>query len=277
MLCPMSLETNATIVARTDYTPGLRTYFVQPDEPFESFESGQYVTLGLPSSTPRTGDIQPEYRPVPDGKMVLRAYSIASAGYETDALEFYIAHVPTGSLTPRIWSLAPGDRIQIGRRVVGSFTLENAQTSTAVLVGTGTGIAPFISMLRQHAVQRPDKRFVLLHGATCRKELAYFAELRALDRNLPNVTYLPAVSRPHLDPSWKGRTGRLTTFFDDGGALLAEVAGVRLDPSESDIYLCGSPGMVRDVGTILDPLGYTKWSKSRPGSLHIEEYWKDKE
>jgi ferredoxin--NADP+ reductase len=192
-------------------------------------------------------------------------------------LEFYIAHVPGGSLTPRIWGLNPGDRVQIGRRIIGNFTRENAQTNTLVLVGTGTGIAPFLSMIRQHAHQQPDTHFVLLHGATCRKELGYFSELRALDRNLANVTYLPAISRPHLDPSWKGQTGRLTVFFENNAALLKEKAGVTLSPDLADVYLCGSPAMVRDVCAILEPLEYQKWSKAKPASLHIEEYWKDKE
>lgn len=268
---------NATVVARTDYTPSLRTYYIQPDQPFEPYQAGQYVTLGMESSVPRSGEVLPEMRPAQDGKMVLRAYSIASAGFETEVLQFYVAHVPGGSLTPRLWSLEPGDRLQLGRRIIGNFTMENALTKTLVMVGTGTGIAPFLAMVRQHAVVRPDIKFVLLQGATRRSELGYLSELRALSRALPNFIYLPAISRPHLDPLWKGQTGRLTVYFQDGGRLLREQAGAAIDPTESDIYLCGSPGMVRDISAMSEPLGYRKWTKTDPAALHVEEYWKDKE
>lgn len=277
MPIPDSSHYNATVVARTDYTAGLRTYYIQPDQTFEPYQAGQYVTLGLESAVPRSGDTIPETRPPQDGKMVLRAYSIASAGFETEVLQFYVAHVPGGSLTPRLWSLEPGDRIQLGRRIIGNFTMENALTRTLVMVGTGTGIAPFLAMVRQHAVVRPDLKFVLLQGATRRSELGYLSELRALSRALPNFIYLPAISRPHLDPLWKGQTGRLTVYFQDGGELLLEQADVSIDPTESDIYLCGSPGMVRDISAMAEPLGYRKWTKTDPAALHVEEYWKDKE
>ncbi|MEN9309414.1 MAG: hypothetical protein RL173_3346 [Fibrobacterota bacterium] len=268
---------NATVVARIDYSPSLRTYYIQPDESFERYKAGQYVTLGLESSVPRSGPIEEEMRPPQEGKMVLRAYSIASAGFETEVLQFYVAHVPSGTLTPRVWSLEPGDRIQLGRRIVGNFTLENAQSKTIVMVGTGTGIAPFLAMVREHAAVRPDLRFVLLHGATRRSELGHHSEFRALAHALPNFVYLPAISRPQLDPLWKGQVGRLTVFFQEQGRLLAEKARVLLDPTKSDVYLCGSPGMVKDISAILEPLGYAKWTSTKPQSLHIEEYWKDKE
>lgn len=277
MSIPDSRNYNATVVARTDYTSSLRTYYIQPDEPYEPYQAGQYVTLGLESDVPRGGEVIPEIRPPSEGKMVLRAYSIASAGFETEVLQFYVAHVPGGSLTPRIWSLEPGDRCQVGRRIIGNFTLENARTKTIVMVGTGTGIAPFLATIRQHAAARPDVKFVLLQGATKRAELGYLSEFRALSRALPNFSYLPAISRPHLDPLWKGLTGRLTIFFQDEGKLLTAQTGIVLGPESADVYLCGSPGMVRDISALLNPMGYQKWTKSAPAALHVEEYWKDKE
>lgn len=276
-MIPDSSHYNATVVAVTDFAPGLRTIHVRPDVPMDAFLSGQYVTLGLEGTVPRSGPgLVDEFRKTDPTKMVLRAYSIASPGDRVDELEFYVAHVAGGSLTPRIWSLEAGDRIQLGRRVVGNFTLERCQTSTALMVGTGTGIAPFIAFLRT-AARHPDRRYVLLHGAIQRRELGYYGELHALSRALPNVTYLPAVSRPHLDPSWPGQKGRLTVFFENDGALLKEATGLELDPAKTDVYLCGSPAMVKDIHAVLGPKGYQKWSSTCEGSLHIEEYWKDKE
>lgn len=273
---PDSRNYNATVVAVTEFSPGLRTVHIRPDEAIAPFESGQYVTLGLEGSTPRSGACTEEGRPADPSKMVLRAYSIASPGDRTEELEFFVAHVPGGSMTPRLWSLEAGDRIQLGKRFVGHFTLSKAQTRQVLMVGTGTGIAPFIAFLRD-AGRHPDIRYVLLHGGTHRRELGYFGELHALGCSLPNVTYIPAVSRPHLDPGWTGQTGRLTVFFENDAALLRERTGIELRPDATDVYLCGSPGMVKDISAILEPRGYTKWSSANPGSLHIEEYWKDKE
>lgn len=273
---PDSQNYNATVVAVTEFSAGLRTIHIRPDTPISPFESGQYVTLGLEGATPRAGACLEEGRPTDPSKMVLRAYSIASPGDRVDELEFFVAHVPGGSMTPRVWALEAGDRIQLGKRFVGNFTLSKAQTKQILMVGTGTGIAPFIAFARD-AARHPDIRYVLLHGATQRRELGYYGELHALGCSLSNFTYLPAISRPHLDPTWAGQKGRLTVYFEDGAKLLKEQAGIELDPTTTDVYLCGSPGMVRDISSFLASLGYEKWSASKPNSMHIEEYWKDKE
>ena len=273
---PDSKNYNATVVAVTEFSAGLRTIHIRPDVPVDPFESGQYVTLGLEGATPRAGACIEEGRPADPAKMVLRAYSIASPGDRVDELEFFVAHVPGGSMTPRVWALEAGDRIQLGKRFVGNFTISKARTRQILMVGTGTGIAPFIAFARD-AARHPDMRYVLLHGATHRRELGYYGELHALGRSLPNFTYLPAISRPHLDAGWPGQKGRLTVYFENDMALLKEQTGLELSPDSVDVYLCGSPGMVRDISAILAPLGYAKWSSANPGSLHVEEYWKDKE
>lgn len=277
----MSLESslyNATLVARSDHAANLATFYVRPDTPFEPFISGQYVTLGLLGSEPRLEGMPNEFRDASPEKLVQRAYSIAAAGYEIDELEFLVSLVDNGSLTPRLWKLKAGDRLAIGKKIVGSFTLDELQTRTVVMVGTGSGLAPFISMLRQNLRRHLDVRFVLLHGAPRRSELAYLTEFRSLDKACSNFTYVPAISRPQLDPpGWRGMTGRLTQFFERNGTLLGEMTGVDLDPTKTDVYLCGNPNMINDIHSKLEPLGYTKHSRSKPGALHIEEYWREKE
>ncbi|MEN9354307.1 MAG: Ferredoxin--NADP reductase [Fibrobacterota bacterium] len=277
----MSLDSssyNATLVARSDHAANLATFYVRPDTPFEPFISGQYVTLGLLGAEPRLEGMPAEYRDANPEKLVQRAYSIAAAGFEIDELEFLVSLVENGSLTPRLWKLQPGDRLTVGKKIVGSFTLDELQTRTVVMVGTGSGLAPFISMLRQNLTRHLDIRFVLLHGAPRRSELAYLTEFRSLEKACANFTYIPAISRPQLDPpGWRGTTGRLTQFFAKNGSLLTEMAGVDLDPTKTDVYLCGNPNMINDIHAVLEPLGYTKHTKAHPGALHIEEYWREKE
>ena len=123
---------------------------VRPDARIEPFVSGQYVLLGLSSNRPRREGREPEFKEQKPDRLVLRAYSIASAGHETDALEFYISVVSNGSLTPRLVQLEPGDRLNLGEKIRGHFTLHAVPEDRewVVLAATGTGLAPYISMMR---------------------------------------------------------------------------------------------------------------------------------
>jgi len=270
---PNAEKYNATVVARQTFTPDLFILKIKPDKPPAEFISGQYVLLGLSSNFPRRGGSEPEFKESKPDRMILRAYSIASAGHEPQLLEFYISVVSNGSLTPRLVGLKPGDRLMIGDKIRGFFTLDTVPSGndTVVLAATGTGLAPFVSMMRRHAVKPFPFRFVILHGAPHSWELGYLEELSMCARYLPRVHYIPSVTRTKEDTWWTGEAGRITQYFQS--PLLHDRLEVDFDPARTSVFLCGNPAMIHDVGKILEPRGYTAYTTQNPGSLHTEEYW----
>ncbi len=270
---PVSAKYNATVEAIEHLTPDLFVLKVRPDKSVAPFTSGQYVLLGLSSNIPRREGSEPEFKEQKADRLVLRAYSIASAGHETDVLEFYISVVSNGSLTPRLVQVKPGDRLNIGEKIRGHFTLDQvpADHEWVVLAATGTGLAPYVSMMRTERLNPTGRKYVILQGAPTGKDHGYVAELTAQAAALPNLTYIPSITRPHLDPDWKGDTGRITRYFDSD--LLKERLDLVFDPARTSVFLCGNPAMIDDVKKVLEPKGYTVHSPSAHGSLHIEEYW----
>ncbi len=270
---PAAEKYNATVTAVTRLTPDLFILRVKPDRPVPAFVSGQYVLLGLSSNAPRREGSEPEFKPQKPDRLVLRAYSIASSGQETEELEFYLSVVANGSLTPRLVLLEPGSRLHVGEKIRGFFTLEGvpSEREWVVLAATGTGLAPYLSMLRAQAhVSRPF-RLVILQGAPKSWELGYRNEMSLHARFLPRVTYIPSITRVRDDPWWTGDTGRITRYFET--SVLHERLGLYFDPARTSVFLCGNPAMIEDVGKILAPKGYTVHKPDTPGSLHTEEYW----
>lgn len=225
---------SATITVRRDFAEDLATFHLRPDERLE-FEPGQYATLALEIG----------------GKLVKRAYSIASAPHE-DGLEFYVECVHDGVLTPCLWDLQPGATILIRRKIVGHFTLDTSRTQH-VMAATVTGLAPFLSMVRsqQHAIETgahtgPVHHFLILHGASISEELGpYRAECDALAAALEWFDYVPTISRPWKEPGWTGETGRveeiLRKWMDRAGFDGPQTAG----------YSCGNPQMIENAKGIL--------------------------
>lgn len=270
---PVTEKYNATLVAKTALTPDLFTLKIRPDKPVPPYTSGQYVLLGLSSNRARREDSEAEFKESKPDRLVLRAYSLASAGYETDELEFYISVVKNGALTPRLATLEPGERIHVGEKIRGHFTLDTVPPSheNVILAATGTGLAPYVSMMRQHRRQPYPFRFLILHGSPKSWELGYRQELSLYAEIAPRLTYLPSVSRPHLDSWWPGKTGRITQFFENG--ILEKDFGMSLNPEKTSVFLCGNPDMIREITGHLIPLGYSMYTTQAPGSLHTEEYW----
>ncbi len=270
---PVAAKYNATVEAIEHLTPDLFVLKVRPDKAVAPFTSGQYVLLGLSSNIPRREGSEPEFKEQKPDRLILRAYSIASAGHQTDVLEFYISVVSNGSLTPRLVQVKPGDRLNIGEKIRGHFTLDQVPPDRewVVLAATGTGLAPYISMMRTERLHPTSRKYVILQGAPTSKDHGYVAELEDHAAALPNLTYIPSITRPHLDAEWKGDTGRITRYFDTD--ILKERLGLVFDPAKTSVFLCGNPAMIEDVKKALEPKGYTVHSPSSHGSLHIEEYW----
>ncbi len=261
---------NATVVQKILIRPNLMILRVATDDPREKFSSGQYTTLGLYGFEPRSENSEPETILSQPDKLIQRAYSIASARHETHQFEFYISQVKTGQLTPRLFHLEVGDRLFVGRRIVGVFKLSEApKDADIVMIATGTGITPYISFLRSHVMERPQSKMVVIQAAARQGDLGYFSELTFLENAFPNFYYLPTLTE--ADSTWTGYRMWIEDILEEG--VLHKEAGVACDPEKTHFYLCGNPKMIENVSTwLVSKGGYRKKSRRSEGTLFVEEF-----
>jgi ferredoxin/flavodoxin---NADP+ reductase len=242
------MMSSATIVRRQDSTDELFTIWLRP-EVAVTFTAGQYITIGI-------GGIE-------------RPYSIVSAPYEP-LIELFIERVAPergGTLTPVLHRLRVGDSVTMRSTPKGRFTLRPS-VSHHVMVATVTGIAPYVSMIRQFLHDRAsataiDTRFFVLHGASLCDELVYDRELHCLSEEHPGVVhYAATVSRPAdaRNARWRGAVGRVNEIVQEQLARWSPPIG------DTVIYLCGHPGMIEDATRRLGPHGW---------SIAQEQYWAD--
>jgi ferredoxin--NADP+ reductase len=224
---------NARLVRREDQTHDLARIWVRFDGEPTPFEPGQYMTIGV----------------FADGKLWQRPYSVASAPVEAGdgGYELYVRLVPIIRFTTLLWRLPIGHRMRmIGPK--GKFLLEPEDDRTHLFISTGTGLAPFISMIRQSIALGAPRKTVVLHGASYVDELGYREELETWQRDgTYPVTYVPTVSRPG-DPrnaGWDGRTGRVEHVV---GAVCRDL---HLRPDKTVVFICGNPEMIVNAETVL--------------------------
>jgi ferredoxin--NADP+ reductase len=237
------------------------------------YEPGQFTLLGLPGSAPRVPLSDPESEiPDPD-KFIVRAYSIASSSVQKKYLEFYITLVRSGSLTPRLFALQRGDRVHLGPKITGIFTLDRIpEDANVVLMGTGTGVAPYMSMIRTFLTTESTRRFTVVHGARHSWDLGYRSELATLSRMLPHFHYIPMVSRPDEEiTDWGGETGYVQEIWDRG--LIEDQWGIEPTPDNTHVFLCGNPGMIESAVEVLAAKGFREHTKKEQGQVHLERYW----
>ena len=260
---------NATIVSRREIDDRLAILHVRPDAlPIPAFEPGQFVQLGLLQVAPHRPGSKVESPP--RLRIAKRPYSIASSPLENDHYEFFLALVEEGRLTPELWKVGEGGRCFVDSRAIGKFTLRAVPPGTDLaMVATGTGVAPYVSMLRTYGTDPPWRRAVLVHGARHASELVYDLELEALARSDPRFRYVPVVSR---DPeTWPGVKGHVQVALEP--ERFAALAGFPLAASDCHVLLCGNPDMIRSARERLLPLGFATPTATAPGNLHYERYW----
>lgn len=243
------LEYNATLVGREDLTSALAIFKVRSDDETPPFLPGQYVTLGMNNEKN------------PDLGSVRRPMSIVSAPEEGQDLEFYIRYVnwpeSDNPLTHLLWDANEGDRMFMRNKAVGRFTLTEAvgddDTRIKIFVAAGTGLAPFIGMVRSAKLKDPSvdlSSYVVLHGASYPADLGYRRELEALSRD-NNLHYYASVSRPDSAPDWIGDKGRVEDYFlperfaELEGRLGLEPMG--LTPKNGTIFICGLQGTISET------------------------------
>ena len=263
---------NATVVGREEINPQLLILRVRPDTQLFDFRPGQFGVLGMLGGAQRVAEATPEEVPAEPDKMIRRAYSIASASVERRYIEFYLTLITSGALTPRLFALKHGQRVFLGPKASGIFTLDKvAPEKAAVLIATGTGLAPYVSMLRTLLVNDCQRKFVVLHGARYSWDLGYRGELESLARLRPNFTYIPSITRPDQDPHFIGYTGRIQALLDQG--VVQKESGAELDPAKTEVFLCGNPEMVKVCTEMLQTKGFVGKGATTPPTIHVEEYW----
>jgi ferredoxin--NADP+ reductase len=247
---PKPLAYNAELVRREDFTPELSTFHVKYDAPLAvegpPFLPGQYVAIGLNN----------EDRP--DLGSVRRSMSLFSAPEQREAFEFYIRFVSKpeseNPLTHLLWKMKEGERIFMTRKPVGVFTIESTlgegDPRWHIFVAAGTGLAPFVSMVRSAHLRDPKadlSRSVLLHGASYPADLCYWEELQGYAEQ-HGLHYFRTVSRPKEAPDWTGDTGRVEDYFlPDRIAELEdrlEVSPGELTPRSAGVLICGLQGTI---------------------------------
>lgn len=237
--------------------------FTTTRDPALRFHNGHFVMLGLEV----------------DGKPLMRAYSIASANYE-DNLEFLSIKVQNGPLTSRLQHLKEGDSILVSRKPVGTLVVDDLKPGRHLyLFATGTGLAPFMSIIKDPDIYERFEKVVLLHGVRFKSELAYADYIQ---QELPaneyfgelvrdQLIYYPTVTREPFR-----NQGRITHVVDTG-RLFQDIGLPPLDPRLDRAMLCGSPAMLADVGGMLDKRGFVvSPGVGQPGDYVVERAFVDK-
>ncbi|MBN2668257.1 MAG: ferredoxin--NADP reductase [Bacteroidales bacterium] len=234
------------------------------------YKAGQFVALGLFGSAPKCDNATDEFKEQEPDKLIKRAYSIASSSTQ-DYVEFYITLVHSGSLTPRIFALEIGDKIWMGKKAVGMFTLDEVEESqNVVLIATGTGVAPYMSMLRSNALSRKG-RVMVIHGASNSWDLGYSSELHLLETMFDNFYYYPTITVPEKEPAgWNGDVRFIQDIWKD--QVVEKKWGFKPTAENTHVFLCGNPNMTNTMTELLEKDGFKEHSKKEDGQVHVEKF-----
>lgn len=243
------------------WTDTLFSFKTTRDSTFR-FRNGEFTMIGI-----KVGE-----------KPLLRAYSLVSANYE-ETLEFFSIKVQNGPLTSRLQHLKVGDPVIVSRKATGTLVLDNLKAGRNLyMVGTGTGLAPFLSIIKDPDTYERYERIVLLHGCRQVAELAYgemITEQLPQDEYVGDsvrekLIYYPTVTR---EP-FRNR-GRVTDLITSG-KLFADAGLPALEAAQDRVMLCGSPQMLVDLRALLDGLGFVEGNHGEPGDYVIEKAFVEK-
>ncbi len=253
----MSAYTQETVLSVRHWTDSLFS-FTTTRSPSFRFSNGQFTMMGIETD---------------GGRPLVRAYSMASPNYE-DKLEFFSIKVQDGPLTSRLQHIKESDRILVSKKPTGTLVVDNLLPGRFLyLLSTGTGLAPFMSIIRDPDTYERFEKVVLVHGCRQVAELAYGERITA---DLPRdeligeyvrdkLIYYPTVTREPFH-----NRGRITDLVTSG-QLFRDVGLPPLDAAQDRAMLCGSPQMLKDMRTVLDERGFVEGSVSEPGTFVVEK------
>jgi len=236
--------------------------FTTTRDPALRFSNGHFTMIGLKV----------------DGKPLLRAYSVVSANYE-EHLEFLSIKVPNGPLTSRLQHIQVGDTILVGKKPTGTLLIDYLLPGKRLyLISTGTGLAPFMSVIRDPDTYEKFQEVILIHGVREVAELAYHDYItQELPRHeilgemvSKQLKYYPTVTREPFRN--QGRTPDLI----ESGKLFTDLGVPPLNPLEDRVMLCGSPEMLASLKTLLEKRDFEEGSTTRPGDFVIERAFVEK-
>lgn len=222
------------------------------------FRSGEFIMIGLPKE---------------DGKPLLRAYSMACPSYEEE-LEFLSIIVQDGPLTSRLQHIKPGDPIYLGKKPTGTLVTDALLPGKRlIMLSTGTGLAPFMSLVRDPEVYGMYDEVIVVHSVRRVKDLAYRDLLESKlegdplleDEDRARMIYVPTVTREDFHT-----TDRIQVLIDDGRLFKDSKGPKHLVPEEDRIMLCGSMGMIKDHAADLESRGFEEGANNKPGQFVIE-------
>lgn len=240
---PYSEQQVTSVRQWSDKTFSLTT--TRPDD-FQ-FENGEFVTIGLR----------------PEGKLIARAYSIVSTN-DKDHLEFLSIHVPDGPLTSRLANVREGDGLWVNSKATGSLTMKYIQPGRNLyLLSTGTGLAPFMSLIRDPEVYENFEHVILVHSVRTIAELAYKAEIEALTSE--RLLYVPTVTQEEFPTPQRG-----ADLFRSG-ELFSKLGLPEADHKHDRVMICGNPDMNKEMATYLEEQGWTQTNHRGVGNFTTEK------
>ena len=246
----MSSWLEGKVIEHRAWTDAL--FSLRVEAPKLRFEAGQFVRIGLEIG----------------GELVARPFSFVNPP-DDPVLEFYGIVVPEGPLSPLLARLKPGDSLQVADNPAGWLILSEVPPAEELwLVATGTGIAPFLAMLRTPAPWQRYRRVILVHGVRRADELVYRDMIEELMRTHPGcLSYVRFVSREKLAGALDGR---IPAAVADGRL---EAAAAPIAPARSQFMLCGNPEMLKDMTAALAARGLKKHRRRSPGQITVESFW----
>ncbi len=253
--------TEQPVLWQHHWNPGLMSFRVRRD-PAYRFLPGQFARIGL-AGLPTA----------PDSEDLWRAYSIVSAPGQ-DFLEFFLVVLPNGRFSQRVAALKTGETMRVEAQAQGFLTLDRFRQGRDLwLIATGTGLAPYLSMLRDAQVWRAFENIVVVLSVRDHRDFAYLDELRAWAARTPAAgeAKLTLVSTLTRDPLEGHLHGRVTQLAQSGE--LERAAGIPFDDERSRFMLCGNPDMVEAMRALLKERGFRMNRRLTPGHIIVENYW----
>ena len=268
-----------TVLSKTTWTPNLFSFTVSRPDSFK-FTAGQFVRLGVNPSHlnyyKQQGEAGNDVANEALNEDIFRAYSIVSSPFD-EVLEFFSIVIPDGAFTSQLQHLEVGDELLLNTMPFGFLTLARYQKPLPKdlwLLATGTGLAPFLSMLQDLKTWEDYEHIILAYSARSIEELAYVDKIKSLQEdfgslvdNPAKLIFIPVVTR---EPIEGALTERLPKLLLDG--TLQERAGIALDVDSTHVMLCGNPDMVEDTKETLKSLGLVM-NRRGEGNIAVENYW----